>query len=67
MYFYMRNMQSIRSFNTQQKFSKKKVMKLKRRKLKMNEENLAHYRITVQSIANVIKINLIDTFDQTHV
>ena len=43
MYFYMRNMQSIRSFNTQQKFSKKKVMKLKRRKLKMNEENLAHH------------------------
>ena len=33
----------------------------------MNEENLAHHRITVQSIANVIKINLIDTFDQTHV
>ena len=51
----------------QKKFSKKIVMNLKRKKLKMNGKNLAHHRITVQSIANIIKINLIDTFDQTNV
>ena len=43
MYFYMRNMQFIKLFNMQQNFSKTKVMKLKRKKLKMNEENLAHH------------------------